>query len=191
MGAKNPRLHPPDELDHFLVLFRPPKSASGFQSPKHPEAISLPADECFRLEDDQRVSPIGPNPHQEKPKISVGPAETGPACLPFEHHELMARRQDFEGEIVPASEERKRVCQNDPESGQHNSPSLIANPRLLIISRPDGLSATHRSSKSAFRPNPARFASYCLNRSLSRTPLAQPVHFHKAEAGAKGTRKAC
>jgi hypothetical protein len=35
---------------------------------------------------------------------------------PFEHHELMAQRQDFEGEIVPASEERKRICQNDPES---------------------------------------------------------------------------
>ncbi len=91
-------------------------SASGFPSPEQPEASSLPADECFGLEDDQTVSPIGPNPHKETPKISVEPTEPGPACLPFEHHELMAQRQDFEGEIVPASEERKRVCQNDPES---------------------------------------------------------------------------
>ncbi len=56
----------------------------------------------------------------------------------------MSQRQDFEGEIVPASEERKRVCQNDPESGQHDSLKLIANPRQSIISRLDRLSATHR-----------------------------------------------
>ncbi len=55
----------------------------------------------------------------------------------------MAQRQDFQGEIVPASKERKRVCQNDPKSGQHSSPRLIANPRQSIISRPDKLSATH------------------------------------------------
>ena len=90
---------------------------SGLPSPEHPESSSLPGDECFGLEDDQRISPIGPNSHEEKPKISVGPAEPGPARLPFEHHELMAQRQDFEGEIVPTLEEGKRVGQNDPESG--------------------------------------------------------------------------
>ena len=131
-------------MDHFLVLFRSPKSASGFPSPEQLEASSLLADKCFGLEDDQKVSRIGPNPHKKKPKISVGPAEPGPAWLPFEHHELMAQSQDFEGKIVPASEERKWVCQNDPKSGQYNSPKPIANPRQSIISRPDGLSATHR-----------------------------------------------
>ena len=31
--------------------------------------------------------------------------------------ELMAQRQEFEGEIVPTLEEGKRLGQNDPESG--------------------------------------------------------------------------
>ncbi len=55
---------------------------------------------------------------------------------------LMAQRQDFDGKIVPALEERKRVCQNDPESGQHNSLRLSANPRQSVISQPDRLPAT-------------------------------------------------
>ena len=60
---------------------------------------------------------MGPHSHEHQPKISIGTVEPGPERLPFEHHELMAQRQDFEGEIVPTSEERKRVGQNDPESG--------------------------------------------------------------------------
>ncbi len=57
----------------------------------------------------------------------------------------MAQCQDFEGEIVPTSEERKRVFHNDPESGQDSLVILIGNPRQSITSRPDGLSATHKS----------------------------------------------
>ena len=41
------------------------------------------------------------------------------ARLPFEAHELMAQRQNFQGEIVPRSKERKRIPQNDPKKGQH------------------------------------------------------------------------
>ena len=55
---------------------------------------------------------MGPNPHEQQPKTSVGSAEPGPARLPFKHHELMAQCQNFEGEMVPTSEERKRVGQN-------------------------------------------------------------------------------
>ena len=111
--------HPADELDEFLVLFRSPKSPSGFPAPEHLDSSSLPADEGFGLEDDQRISPIGAKPHEQQPKTSVGSPEPGPTGLPFEHYELMAQRQDFEGEIMPTSEERKRVTQNEPENGQH------------------------------------------------------------------------
>ena len=122
---------------------------SGFLSPEHPESSSLPADEGFGLEDDQRISPTGPNLHEQQPKISVGSTELGPARLPFENHELMAQCQDFEGEIVPTSEERKRIGQNDPENGEHSLVILIENHRQSIIFRPDGLSATHRSLRNS------------------------------------------
>src|SRR5439155_21829183 len=113
-----------------------------------PESSSLPADECFGLDDKQSGSPIGPNSHERHPEIPVRPAELGPARLPFEHHELMAQRQSFQGEIVPRSKERKRIGQNDAKNSQHDPLSLIANPRHSIISRRDGLSATHRITVS-------------------------------------------
>ena len=84
--------HLADELDQFLVLSRSPQSTSGFPSPEQPESSSLPADERFRLEFCQRISPLGPNPHEPQPKTSVRSAEPGPTRLPFEHHELMAQR---------------------------------------------------------------------------------------------------
>jgi hypothetical protein len=77
--------------------------------------------------------------------MSVGPAEPGAASLPFEDRELMAQRQDLESEIVPTSEHREWIAQNDPKSGQPNT--LILNPSLResIVSNTDGLSATHSS----------------------------------------------
>ena len=101
------------------------------------------------MEDDQRIFPIGPKLHEQKPKTSVGSTEPGLARLPFKHHELMAQCQDFEGEIAPTSEERMRVGQNDPENGEHSLVILIENPRQSIISRPDGLYATHNRTKRA------------------------------------------
>lgn len=62
----------------------------------------------------------------------------------------MAQRQDFEGEIVPTSEEGKRIGQDDPESGQHSLVILITKPRQSIISRADGLFATHRTLDHEF-----------------------------------------
>ena len=56
----------------------------------------------------------------------------------------MAKGQDFEGEMMPISEERKRVSQKEPESGYHTSVIVLDNQRQSIIFRPDGLSATHR-----------------------------------------------
>src|SRR6266516_4074822 len=97
--------HPADELDQFRVLSRPAESAPRLPSPEHPESSSLPADECFGPDDKQSGSPIGPNSHEKHPEIPVRPAELGPPRLPFEHHELMAQRQNFQGEIVPRSKE--------------------------------------------------------------------------------------
>ena len=61
----------------------------------------------------------------------------------------MAQCQDFEGEIVPTSEERKRVGQNDPENGEHTPIIVLDNQRQSIIFRPDGLSATHNVMSKA------------------------------------------
>src|SRR6266536_104106 len=135
--------HPADELNQSRVLSRTPATASGLPSPERLESRSLPADERFGPEDDQGVSPIGPTSHEQQPEIPVRRAELGPARLPFEHHELMAQRQNFQGKILSRSEERKRLGQNDPENGQHGPLSLIANHRHTIISQRDGFSATH------------------------------------------------
>ncbi len=96
------------------------------------------------------------------------------AWLPFEHQELMAQRQDFEGEIVPASEARKWVCQNDPKNGQHNALKLIANLRQSIISRPNGLSATHGQFNDTFNDN---FGSNGQSRNAANQHhAARPAH---------------
>jgi hypothetical protein len=68
----------------------------------------------------------------------------GPGRLPLEHHQLMSQRLNIQGEILPRAAEQERVGQNDPENGQRDLFTLIANPRQSIISSPDGISATHR-----------------------------------------------
>ena len=72
-------------------------------------------------------------------------------------------KQPFEGlrwnGDLPSWPGENWVCQNDPKSGQHNSLKLIANPLQSIISRPDGLSATHRHSRRLV-PR-LRYTLYC------------------------------
>ena len=77
---------------------------------------------------------MGPNSHEKHPELALRPAAFGPARLPFEHQELMAQRQNFQGEIVPPSKERKRIRQNDPKHGQHDPLSLKANSLHSTIS---------------------------------------------------------
>ena len=52
------------------------------------------------------------------------------------------------GEIVSRSEDRIRIGQNDPEISQHSPFILITKPRQSIISRLDGVFATHRRSNA-------------------------------------------
>src|SRR6266516_2196189 len=50
--------HPADELNQSRVLSRSTGSTPRLPSPEHPQSRSLPADEGFGPEEDQRVSPI-------------------------------------------------------------------------------------------------------------------------------------
>ena len=71
---------------------------------------------------------------EDNPEAPVRPVELGPVPLPFEHHDLVAQGQNFQGEIVPRSKERKRIGQNDPKKGQHDPLTLMANSLPSTIS---------------------------------------------------------
>ena len=121
--------HPADELNQFRVLSRTPTSAFGLPSPEHPESSSLPADECFGLEDHQGVSPICPDSHEHDPETPVPPAEPGLGRLPSEHGDLVSQGKNFYREFVLRSDYREWVDQNRPEHLKHDRLSLLANPR--------------------------------------------------------------
>ena len=64
-----------------------------FPCPKQPEAAAVPADDGFRLDDDQGRSPIAPNVAQPSPEESIGGRQFRPLHRSTQDAELVPERE--------------------------------------------------------------------------------------------------
>ncbi len=78
-----------------------------------PEALAMPADDGFGLDDDEGLSPSRPELRQEDPKGSVCFGDPGPGSLLSVGAELLTQSELNERLLAPASEEGRNAAKGD------------------------------------------------------------------------------
>ena len=66
---------------------------------------AVPADDGFWFDDDENVTPAGPETAEGCPEEPVDGVQWWPRALAFEHGELLTEGEDFEGDVAPAADE--------------------------------------------------------------------------------------
>ena len=65
----------------------------------------MPTDDCFRLDDDQRILPARPSHPQERPEQPIQRAQRRPGPSPLQDGHLLAQGEDFDSDVSAALEE--------------------------------------------------------------------------------------
>jgi hypothetical protein len=87
----------------------------------------MPGDDGLGLEEEQGVWPIWPEAPQDNPEQSMGRAQLGFVCLPFEHRELVSERQILKNEVRAGLEAGKEGLQKGQNDIEHRGPALAWN----------------------------------------------------------------
>jgi hypothetical protein len=66
----------------------------------------MPADDGFRLNDDQHFRPSRPEALEHHPEQSVQPVQSRTRMFAFEYGDLLSQGEDFESQIAATSKER-------------------------------------------------------------------------------------
>ena len=82
-----------ERLDGARDAGPPGPTGPTFPTPVEPKATSMPPEHGVGLDDDERVSPAGPQATEPRPEQPVnGPQPRAPACLSLQNRQLMAQR---------------------------------------------------------------------------------------------------
>ena len=65
----------------------------------------MPADDRFRLDDDQRILPARPSRPQDRPRTGDLKGITAAWAVSLQHSHLLTKREDFDSDISTALEE--------------------------------------------------------------------------------------
>ena len=98
---------------------------SGFPSPEEAKAQAMPLEHGLGLDEEQGLSPVGPEAQQAHPKQAVGEPEFWFGWLPLEHGELMSERQVFEDQFRAAAKGGKQDTNKGGKELEHRSTSLF------------------------------------------------------------------
>ena len=89
-----------DEIDLLLRDLRSARFGSAFPFPKQPEALPVPADDCFRLDDQQRLFPRAENIGHGTEEESVGGPQSGSRGRVSEYFELFSEEDDLQLKLL-------------------------------------------------------------------------------------------
>ena len=119
--------HSPDEVSDFTRYRRTTCAMATLPSPIQPESLSMPADDGFRLHDNQCGSPISPQPGKPNPEDAVSgiEAELMTTAGTLQNQELMTKGKDFSLQSCPSSEAGWHGEKQRDEEGKHGSGSLL------------------------------------------------------------------
>ena len=65
----------------------------------------MPTDDCFGLDDYQRILPARPSRQQDCPEQAIQGAQRWLGPFPLQHGHLLAKREDFDSDVSAALEE--------------------------------------------------------------------------------------
>jgi hypothetical protein len=91
------------------------------QSPVQPEADSVPADERFRRDNDERLLPLRPEPTDGNPEKLVQEAEAAPRMSALQNGELLAKNQVLQNYAPTATEQTEERSEPEQKQAEHES----------------------------------------------------------------------
>ena len=108
----------------------------------------MPADNGFRLDDDERVDPSIPEGAQRHPEEPVAAFEAGPRTPPLEDGELLAQRENLQTEVVAGANEAEEIFQ---ECEQYLSHEAVRECKEIgtVGKRPTRLRLRHMQARDA------------------------------------------
>ena len=98
--------HPPDEVSNITRHLRPSgPTLPALPGPILAESPAMPGNDRFRLDDDKRRTPAGPQVQQPCPQEAVHPRESSPPTLrPSKHVYLVAEGKNLQLQGRPGLE---------------------------------------------------------------------------------------
>jgi hypothetical protein len=87
-----------DERDVLAPDGGPPQRGPESSAPEEPESMTVPGDHRFRLDDDESVAPLGPDPTEQDPEDPIFTTKPGPVPSALVNHELLAESGVLRGE---------------------------------------------------------------------------------------------
>ena len=116
--------HPANEIADFRAYRRPPGTlVSGLELPEQLETLSMPPNDSFGFDDDQRLSPIAPETTKHDPEKTVFCSNLRPFLMTFPDGQLPAERKVFQNQIGILSGSKKYV-QNQFQQHLHHGCKL-------------------------------------------------------------------
>ena len=120
-------MHVEDELSDFGMDRRSARRLrSALPAPVEAEALTVPAEHGFRLDEDESLTPFGPELGEPDPHQSIGGPKLGspPRALALEDEELMAEGEHLGLECGPATEQRSERRKSGQKGRDHRRSSL-------------------------------------------------------------------
>jgi hypothetical protein len=120
--------HPEDQLTNLLrSLFSPNfRPDFGDMPPIQAESGPVPANHCFRGDDNEGLLPTGPDSPSNYPEEFIEEAEDRPWAVPLQHSELLPEREILQDEMPTATKHASK--RSEPEKKQiGHGPELYQN----------------------------------------------------------------
>jgi hypothetical protein len=86
----------------------------------------MPADDGLRLDNQEDIGPAGPEATEGGPEEAVASIQGWPRSLAFEHGELLAQSEDFQGHVTSRTEENAESTQHSEARLDHEL-TVVAN----------------------------------------------------------------
>jgi hypothetical protein len=108
-----------DQVSQFLGNSRSTDSRSGAPAPVKTKAGAMPCGDGFWFHNQEDIGPAGPKAPQGGPEQPVAGVQVWPRSLAFEHSDLLAECQDFQGDIGSGPEQSANSNQDGEEELGH------------------------------------------------------------------------
>ncbi len=105
--------HGADELTNFSGDPRSTVAApSRLPGPIQSKSLSVPSDQCIRLENYKCLETAGPDTVEPDPEEALTPSKPDPFALPVvQDRQLLAESEDFEVQNCPATDQDCECCE--------------------------------------------------------------------------------
>jgi hypothetical protein len=150
-------MHLEDELSDFGCDRRSARRLrSALPAPVETEALTVPAEDGLRLDEDESSTPSGPATREPRPQESIRAAKLDSPSreLALEDEELMAEREHLGLECGPAAEQRSERRKSGKKGRCHAGVRLTQTPGFLNDHGPDQILGSHTCTVGSSRLPP-------------------------------------